>query len=34
MLISAEAPPFDLFENILTQQEAKEKPYMLQRPGK
>lgn len=33
MLISAEASPLELFENILTQQEAREKPHLLERPG-
>jgi hypothetical protein len=31
MLISAEAMPFELFEDICTQQEAREKPELLQR---
>lgn len=31
MLLSADAPPFELFEQILTQQEAAEKPQMLSR---
>ena len=33
MLISAEASPLELFENILTQQEARDKPHLLERPG-
>jgi len=32
ILISAEASPLELFENILTQQEAREKPHLLDRP--
>ena len=30
MLISAEASPLELFENVLTQQEARERPALLQ----
>ncbi|GAX74866.1 hypothetical protein CEUSTIGMA_g2312.t1 [Chlamydomonas eustigma] len=31
MLISAEASPFELFENIVTQQEAEERPHLKDR---